>query len=61
MKVRWTASIGLLVAVLFSSIALTNLQAQAKKSEQANVQGIIQNVSKDASTVTVKTNESGNR
>jgi hypothetical protein len=65
MKVRLTG-LGLLIAVLVGSFSLPNLIAQDKAKAQkadkakgdekkANVQGTITNISKETSTITVRT------
>ena len=67
MKVRLTASIALLVAILFSLISMPNLLAQGKKAqekkaqEKANIQGTVQNMSKDLSTIIVRTTGTATR
>jgi hypothetical protein len=58
---------GLSLAVLFCLLSLQNLMAQdkaqkaEKKSGQANVQGTIQTINKDKSTIMVKTDKEGIR
>jgi hypothetical protein len=56
MKIRFAISTGLLIALL-AAMAVTSVMAQGKaekKDAEQNVQGSIQAINKDASTITVK-------
>jgi hypothetical protein len=63
MKVRFTVLAGLSLAVLLGSASMGSLEAQDKaqkadkgaKKAADNVQGTVQNMSKDKSTITVRT------
>ena len=55
MRVKLAYFVALLIAFLVGLTSMPNLAAQekAKKAPQANVQGLVQNMSKDTSTITV--------
>ena len=71
MKVRLAGLVGLSIAILFALSSVSNLMAQGKAQkadkaekaqkadkkgpERANIQGTISNMSKDTSTITVRT------
>jgi len=67
MKVRLAGFVGLSLAALVALSSMPNLMAQGKeqkgekaqkadkKAERANIQGTIQNMSKETSTITVRT------
>ena len=52
MRVRLVCFTALFIAYLLGLSSMTNLSAQAK-APQANIQGLVQNMSKDTSTITV--------
>jgi O-acetylhomoserine/O-acetylserine sulfhydrylase-like pyridoxal-dependent enzyme len=66
MKIRLVSSVGLSIAILVGSISMPNLMAQDKKgakkaAEKANIQGTVENMSKDQSTITVRTSGTATR
>ena len=67
MKVRLVTSVGLSIAILLGSISMPSLMAQDKKKAaakadaKANIQGTVENMSKDQSTITVRTGGTATR
>jgi len=64
MKIKLTSLVGLSIAVLLGLALTSNAIAQGKaekKAEQANIQGTVQNMSKDTSTITVRTTGTATR
>ena len=54
MKTRYATLRGLLFSVLFTSFSTSNAFAQAKAAKAGNIQGVVQNLIVEKTTITVR-------